>query len=398
MIGRTILAMVMASASMAAAGELTVQVTAEADGTHVPLCAEVDLPSDVASAKPGAIAVTMAGPDGATVPGQVVKMGDGPTRVAWVAPTVAGGKTQTWTATLKPGAPAAKKAWRFEAEEGKHVDRLFGERPVTRYMHEVDTSTKDRTFDTAKVFHHVFNAAGEPITKGAGGKYPHHRGIFLGYSKTGYDGGKRSDWWHVRNVAQRHQEMLATSAGPVLGASTMLIHWNDGQGKPVVIEERTTVAYRQPDPTLLLLDFRSTLRGARGKVELNGDPEHAGMQYRPANEVDYKFTKYLFPDEAITTKNVKKHLDLQWAAECYKLAGKIYTVQHMNHPDNPEGTKYSAYRNYGRFGAFPKTEIPEGGSVTLKYRLWVASGEFPSRQELQARWAAFAKKPKAVVK
>ena len=119
------------------------------------------------------------------------------------------------------------------------------------------------------------------------------------------------------------------------------------------------------------------------------------MQYRPANEVNVKATKYFFPEEEITTANVKSHLDLPWAAECYELKGKKYTVQHMNHPDNPKGTKYSAYRDYGRFGAFPIAKVKQSESITLRYRIWVAPGEQFDRAAMQARWEAFAKAPKA---
>lgn len=293
-------------------------------------------------------------------------------------------------------APGAE-GYRFQDTEGKHLDLLVDGKPVTRYMYEVDTSDKAKTFETAKVFTHVLDESGtEPITNGPGGRYPHHRGIFLGFKVT-YDGKQRGDWWHVRNVTQRHQKFLEQKAGPESATSTMLIHWNDPEGKCVVAEERTQIAYRQPKPTMLLLDFIAKLTGARSDIELGGDPEHAGMQYRPANEVNTKATKYLFPDEKITTANVKKELDLPWAACCYELKGKKYTVQHMNHPDNPKGTKYSAYRDYGRFGAYPTAKVKQSESITLRYRIWVAPGEQFDRPAMQARYEAFAKAPKVKV-
>ena len=291
---------------------------------------------------------------------------------------------------------ADKAAFEFKDVEGKHLDLLLGGKPLTRYMYEVDTSDKAKTFDTAKVFTHVFNEEGtETITKGSGGKYPHHRGIFLGFSKLSYDGNKRSDWWHVRNVAQRHQKFLKLDAGAEAATSTMLIHWNDGQGKPVVIEERTQIVYKQPKPGLLMMDFISKLKPARSDIELNGDPEHAGMQYRPSQKVaENKSAKYLFPDESITTKNVGKERDMAWAAESYEINGKKYTVQHMNHPDNPKGTRYSAYRDYGRFGAFTTAKVKQGESLTLRYRLWVASGELLDRAAMKARSDTYNKAPK----
>lgn len=299
-----------------------------------------------------------------------------------------------------PAAWGQQAGFAFKDTEGKCLDLLLDGKCLTRYMYEVDTSSKAKTFDTAKVFTHVFNAEGtEPITKGPGGKYPHHRGIFLGFSRLTYDGKKRSDWWHVRNVAQRHQKFLKLSGGGESATSTMLIHWNDGQDKPVVIEERTQIVHKQAKPALLLLDFISKLTPARSDIELNGDPEHAGMQFRPSQKVaENKSAKYLFPDEKITTGNVKNERDMPWAAESFEIDGTKYTVQHMNHPENPKGTRYSAYRNYGRFGAFATAKIAQGESLTLRYRIWAAVGEHLDRAAMKARSDAFnaAPKPEAV--
>ena len=39
-----------------------------------------------------------------------------------------------------------------------------------------------------------------PITKGPGGRYTHHRGIYFGFNKTAY-----GDFWHCPDVSQRHE-------------------------------------------------------------------------------------------------------------------------------------------------------------------------------------------------
>jgi hypothetical protein len=393
----TALACVAAVTTGAAGAEMRFVVTPTAAGSDVPVCVEVSLPPGLGAANQ--IAVAMISADGANVPGQVVKIGDAPARLAWIIPSVQAGRKQTWTASLTPGAPIGKNVFSWKDEKGKHLDLLLAGKRVTRYMYEVDTSNKAKQFDTAKVYTHVFNADGsDTITKGPGGKYPHHRGIFLGYNRTAYDGGKRDDWWHVRRVTQRHQKFLDLTAGPVLASSTMLIHWNDPAGEPVVIEERQQIVFRQPASTLLLLEFRSKLTAARSDVELNGDPEHAGMQFRPHDGVaKNKSAKYFFPDEKVTAGNVKNERDLLWAALVYELKGATYTVQHLNHPDNPKGTRYSAYRDYGRFGAFAVAKVAKGESVTLTYRIWAAKGELRSREAMQARWEAFAHKPKVDV-
>jgi methane monooxygenase PmoA-like len=142
----------------------------------------------------------------------------------------------------------------------------------------------------------------------------------------------------------------------------------------------------------LQLGFQSEFKAVRGDVELKGDPEHAGVQYRPHNDVatggPEGKAKYLFHADGI---DPHKDKDLPWVALSYGLGGQRYTVQHMNHPGNPKGTVYSAYRDYGRFGAFPVAAIAKGQTLTLRYRFWIARGDIPARETLAARHAQFAK-------
>jgi len=288
-------------------------------------------------------------------------------------------------------------------KEGEYLDLLFGGRKVTRYMYAYDTSSEQRVFETYKVLHHVFDEEGKnlltngpdgdgPYSKGI--KFPHHRGIFIGWNRLEC-GGQSYDTWHMsRGVAQVHQKFLEQKAGPTQASSAALIHWKSGEGKVMVEEKRCTTVYRPSGETILLLDFETELKAVGGEVYLNGDPEHAGFQYRAHNDVatggaDVK-AKYLFYKEGIE-KRVKSHeeKDMPWVGMEYGLNGKRYSVQCMNHPSNPKGTVYSAYRDYGRFGAFFKHTIPAGQTLKLRYRIWVGEGALPERAELASRYSTF---------
>jgi hypothetical protein len=294
---------------------------------------------------------------------------------------------------------------RFEDTSGTYLDLLSEGTPLLRYMYAHDASTDQRRFETYKPFHHVYD--GElRLTNGPDGqseyvsnqiRYPHHRGIFIGWNKLTFDG-KRYDLWHMKNVEQVHQRFEQTITGLAQASCTSLIHWNDDKGKPIIAERRKVTVYRQATPTVVLLDFHTELTAVRGDVYLDGDPEHAGVQYRAHNDVaaggaDVK-AKYLFHADGI---DPRKDKDLPWVAMSYGLAGKRYSVQHMNHPDNPKGTVYSAYRDYGRFGAFFKHTIEKGETLTLRYRIWVGRGELPDRKTLASRYAAFVNPPRVEV-
>ena len=96
-------------------------------------------------------------------------------------------------------------AFALVLEEGRHLDILSEGRRVSRYMIAHDTSTEERRHETYKPYLHVYDASGaEPVTKGAGGQFTHHRGIFFGYSRLGFEG-RRLDRWHMKGGEQVHR-------------------------------------------------------------------------------------------------------------------------------------------------------------------------------------------------
>jgi len=270
----------------------------------------------------------------------------------------------------------AGEGFTFKDETGKHMDVLQDGRIVARFMYAYDKSAPERLHETYKPYLHVFDKEGKaPITKGPGGQYTHHRGIFIGYSRMGH-GGKKYDRWHMKGGEQVHQKFLEQKPGAREATLVSQVHWNDGEGKPFVEEERSFTFREPPEGAYVLIDFVSKLKAPSGDVELNGDPEHAGVQYRPAQEVDRKQTVYVFPGEGA---DPKKDVDYAWVGETYGLNDKHYSVVIMNHPDNPKKTKFSAYRDYGRFGAFPVATIKSGECQVLKFRFLVGEGDmFPA--------------------
>lgn len=392
------------------AQQLRLKVSApQMDCSDVPLHAVVELPEQFANVPAEEITVEV-GQEGngeQTLPGQVVTADKKKTQLWWIAPKLKAGLTSTWIATLtRKKKPAKNFSWKDE--KGEYLDLLFDGRRVTRYMYAYDTSSPQRAFETYEPFHHVFDEQGQSLlTNGPDGmhpylkdkiQYPHHRGLFIGWSKLEFAGSRYNFWGMAGGLAQVHQKFLEQVVGPVLARSKALIHWNDKDGVPIVAEQRQTTVFRQNEPTILLLEFRTELKAVKGDVFLNGDPEHAGFQYRAHNDVASggKEVKaiYLFHKDGI---DPKKDEDLPWTAMSYTLNGRRYSVQHINHPENPQPTLYSAYRDYGRFGAFFQQKIDAGETLTLCYRIWVGQGETPQRQVLSSKYSAFVNSPKVEV-
>lgn len=288
-------------------------------------------------------------------------------------------------------ARAADSPFSAKLQQGQYVDVFQDGRRAIRYVIAWDA---DRYKETCKPFLHVFDAEGaSPITNGTNAKqYPHHRGIFIGWTRLGFDGKRYGFWGMGGGVHQKHVKMLATNLAPGGALLASLVHWNLADGKKVIEEERTQVLLPGTKPTLALIDFTSRLTAVAGDVILDGDPEHAGVQYRPHDEVDRKATRYLFHADGVTPGR-GKDTDMPWVAEQYTLHGKTYNVQHMSHPGNPKGAEWSAYRDYGRFGPWFKKEVKKGETLTIRYRFRVTEGEMLSRDEYQKTWEPFAASP-----
>ncbi|MEJ6728741.1 MAG: PmoA family protein [Akkermansiaceae bacterium] len=275
----------------------------------------------------------------------------------------------------------------FKDTAGEHLDVLNDGKIVVRYMYAHDTSTEERHLETYKPYLHVFDAEGKaPITKGAGGKFPHHRGLFVGWNKIGFNG-KVYDRWHMKGGDIIHQEFENQEVKDGAATFTSVTHWMDAGGKPI-LEEARTFEISMVEGNLCFIVVKSELSAKRGDVSLKGDPEHAGVQFRPADDVEKKKTSYLFP-EGVT--DVKKSKDIAWAAESFTLKGQKYGVMHLSHPENPKGMVYSAYRDYGRFGAFFQADVSKGESLSFAHGIMVKTGDLPAREEIQELSDAFSK-------
>jgi Methane oxygenase PmoA len=303
--------------------------------------------------------------------------------------------------------------------------------PFLRYVDRpYDASSSESRDKTYKVFHHLYDPAGKRFVTNGGFAddnvtdpkkllFPHHRGIMYGFNKCSYgpDLKQQADTWHcpppsadnkkkVPTAHVSHEKTLNMEAGPVLGRHRVLLGWYGAEEKPFALEERELTVYSVKGGTLL--EFASRLRTTGGKIRVDGDPQHAGFQFRAANDVaDKKIaaqTYYLRPDgkgKPGETRNWDPKtkdgpVDLPWDAMSFVLDGKRYTVCYLNHPSNPKETRFSE-RDYGRFGGYFQADITEETPLVVHYRLWLQDGEMTQEQASALR-TAFASQPKTTVK
>jgi hypothetical protein len=323
----------------------------------------------------------------------------------FVLPTLKSGETRKLhVSTNVPMAATPAAAWRWKDTAGKYTDLAYGDRPVLRYMYEaLDDSSKERHAATFKVYHHVYDPAGKLLlTKGPGGLFPHHRGVFYGFNKITY-GKHQADVWHcAHGESQAHTAFLAAEAGAVVGRHRVAIDWKGQDGKPFAKEQREMAAMTIGKGTLI--EFASHLESTVGKVHLDGDPQHAGFQFRATQAVPDKTAKetvYLRPDgrdKPGATRNWDgktntTHVNLPWDALSFVVDGQRYTVVYLDHPKNPKPARFSE-RDYGRFGSYFVYDLDNGKPLDLRYRLWVQAGEMTG-EECAALSNQFVSPPEA---
>jgi hypothetical protein len=336
--------------------------------------------------------------EGFESPGQFETLSKAGARLWWMANLPAGSETRF---TLEFGRDCSAGAFQWRAAGDSATDLLHLDRPVLQYVHPV--YDPDDIDGTRRPFHHVYDSSGlRHITKGAGGLYSHHRGIFFGYNQILVgDSEERIDIWHSNEgERQQHHEVLDVYEGPVLGGHSLRILWNDLRGQSFAEEIRDVRAFLQPTGRILI-DFRSQLRSLAGRVRLDGDRQHAGVQFRAAQEVaeNEEATRFLRPQgwEHLPEDqefNDELHVDLPWNAMRFPLDQQSFTVAYLSHPSNPAGAEMSE-RRYGRFGEFFPYIIDSDEPLEVRYRFWIVENSDPTRQDIEKLFQDFARPPAA---
>ncbi|MBY0230724.1 MAG: PmoA family protein [Gemmataceae bacterium] len=318
----------------------------------------------------------------------------------FVLPKLAAGKTAELSLAIRRGKsaelPKGLLSWRENPEPDSPTLLLAREKlPVLEFVRPtLDESTPAKREATFKPFHEAF-LDGKKLTKGVGGLFTHHRGLFYGFMKASY--GKHTvDIWHCKGKThQAHRKVLDDSiANAVLGYHRVAIDWNVGEGKTFAKEERELTAI--PLPGGLLIEFVSKLTPTGEDVKLDGDPQHAGFHFRAANEVDKnkKETFFIRPSgvgEKGKEKNWpgdKKQVDLPWLGMSFVIGGERYTVGYIDHPSNPKPAMFSE-RTYGRIGSYFVTTVKKDKPLVVRYRVWLQKGEAKA-EKLAALAKSFA--------
>ena len=336
------------------------------------------------------------------IPGQIVESVDGKYELWWILPTTKGDGPAQWIANITHSDNQKEHTFKWKNTPDKHLDLLFDGKHTFRYEYELDNHfERGKTYSALnKPFYHIYDLKGESLITNNGAEdseYPHHKGIMIGWRSLGFNGENISFWGMEDLNVQKHTEFKKNIAGPVLAQTEALIQWNDSSGVTIIEEKRLATIYKQSSPDILILDFTSSLKAVNGPVTLDGDPDHAGVQFRAHNDVAKdalgakKALYYSNQNIDSIDRQSSPDYNLPWVAMSYGLNNNSYSVLLMDNPDNPKQTSWSAYRDYGRFGPFPQKELDADETLSLHYRFWISESDMPDKDILSSKYEAYVK-------
>ncbi len=230
-----------------------------------------------------------------------------------------------------------------------------------------------------KPFLHVFGLEGELLTNpgvdaegDTAGRFPHHRGIFIGWNRVRSELGN-DDLWHLRRNESMEVTDIRTSAVTDDYAEIVAeIVWRssnkDDAGDNTLLRETRTLRISKPDGQRnTTVDATFTLTAARD-LSLGGDLQHAGVHFRAHRDVNDRAneTIYMWDPDVDGGRGRIVNPEMRWCRLVYPISDQWYSTIQLNAPSNP--TEELSWRDYGRFGFFFKREMQQDESFTINYR------------------------------
>ncbi|MEZ6015898.1 MAG: DUF6807 family protein [Planctomycetota bacterium] len=329
--------------------------------------------------------------------------------LAWVAAPVPAGSAASVRAALvgaetQVGAPAPE--FTLHTIEGGREWRFEGV-PVLGFMFGYDAA---RHADTFKTFHHLAGLHGEGwLTKGAGGSYPHQRGVFVGWDRI-LVGNQRHDLWTIDEALRPRQEhdtfdLDAERRGPWRARHVSRERWLGNGGVKVADERRTGDVWR-PTRGALVFDVESAL-SPRVTTTFAGNPAHAGVHVRLAEEHFQagRQASFLLPADAEDHPYDGDSWTARWCAARFRAGDQRYVLAQLAHPTNtaPDAPLpvFNA-RGYGRFGAFTEHRVERAATLTLRHRfVLLDEAAVPGGVDvalIEALWRAWVTPPSVTVR
>jgi len=305
-------------------------------------------------------------------------------------------------AIFMEGIPSETFGWTEKKGEYQELTltRSGTSTPYLRYMKRpYDASTADARNKSYKVFHHLYDPAGKRFVTNGGFTdtgiddpkkllYPHHRGIMYGFNRCSYgpDLKLQADTWHCPPQGDKKKVANAAHVAHLktLGAESWADSWPASRPDRLVWRRRQAICGggtrvdRLPRQGGTLVEFASRLKTTGGKVRVDGDPQHAGFQFRAANDVrqdqepNLLFASRRQRRDGQGTQLAGRQSDGRSALVRHEFRPR-QSALHDVLPQSSGQSKDSRFseRDYGRFGGYFAQDITEDRPLVVNYRLWL---------------------------
>ena len=215
--------------------------------------------------------------------------------------------------------------------------------------------------------------------------HPHHKSLWFTHGSV-----NGHDFWAEGNKSGKvvHDKFLKVSSGPEMGEIVSTDKWVALDGKVICTDTRTHKFYNTPDGQIM--DFEVTIHASEGDVVL-GDTKEGSMAIRltPTMRLKGKVGKGHIVNSEGDTDDSTWGKRAAWCDYYGPVDGQVVGVAIFDHPSNPKHPTWWHVRDYGLFAANPfgvhdfeqkpagtgDIKIPEGESLTFKYRFYFHKGD-----------------------
>lgn len=216
--------------------------------------------------------------------------------------------------------------------------------------------------------------------------HPHHRSLYVAFGEV-----NGVDVWaeppHPNTGRIVHQGWDFVGEGPVAARLSERLHWIDGQGTPLLGEQREITLYATR--AVRLLDLTIALTPARGAV-LFGDTKEGGpLALRVASPLEGKRGGLIQNAEGGRREPETWGKRAPWVDYSGTLNAATVGVAIMDHPTSFRHPTYWHVRDYGLFAANPfglsaftgdarqrgDYILPPGETLHFQYRVCLHSGD-----------------------
>lgn len=363
-----------------------------------------ELPADIDPWRPMRVVETT-GAEAVPVAAQVER--GRPPRLWWVlSGTTAAGATRTYR--VLRGEPVFSEEVKL-ALTPRTLNVDLGGAEVLRYNHAHVLPPKGvkPEFIRSGYIHPLFSPSGMLITEDFPADHHHHKGIWMPWTSTRFEG-RSLDFWNLgaKQATVQFAGFEAIESGPVYGrfkARHEFVDLTQGPAGKLVLDEVWDVRVWSaggPGAGYWIVDLTSAQRCAsESPLELPAY-RYGGIGYRGAKE--WKGDDYILLTSEGKTKKDGHATRAKWCANSGAIDGKWSTVVVMCHPSNdrfPEPMRIwdsgGCFFNFCPVQAEAWTLEP-GKTYTFRYRFFIHEGGI-DKERAERAWLDFAEPPKATL-